>query len=102
MMTKMKFILVFSNDTVEVLKKLEQNKSLAKRFKAVQKALAYLSINPRHPSLNTHKYKEFSRANGEEIFEAYAENHTSGVYRIFWHYGPDKDTITILDITPHP
>jgi hypothetical protein len=37
--------------------------------------------------------------NGEEVFEAYAENNTPGAYRIFWHYGLGKDVITI---TPHP
>jgi hypothetical protein len=40
--------------------------------------------------------------NGEEVFEAYAENNTPGAYRIFWHYGPGKDVITIIAITPHP
>jgi hypothetical protein len=39
---------------------------------------------------------------GEDVFEAYAENNTSGVYRIFWMYGPEKDVITILAITAHP
>jgi hypothetical protein len=40
--------------------------------------------------------------NGEEVFEAYAENNTPGAYRIFWVYGPGKDVITILAITAHP
>lgn len=40
--------------------------------------------------------------NGEEIFEAYAENNTPAAYRIFWYYGPNKDNITILVITAHP
>jgi hypothetical protein len=40
--------------------------------------------------------------NDEEVFEAYAENNTPGAYRIFWHYGPDKNMITIVAITPHP
>ncbi len=40
--------------------------------------------------------------NGEEIFEAYAENNTPAAYRVFWHYGPKKDNITILTITTHP
>ncbi len=41
-------------------------------------------------------------ANGEEIFEAYAENNTPAAYRIFWYYGPNKKEITILATTPHP
>ena len=38
----------------------------------------------------------------EDVFEAYAENNTPGAYRIFWYYGPGKNQITILAITPHP
>jgi len=40
--------------------------------------------------------------NGEEIFEAYAENKTAAAYRIFWNYGPGKNVITIIAVTPHP
>jgi hypothetical protein len=66
------------------------------------KALAYLETNPRHPSLKTHKYTAFTGPNGEEIFEAYAENKNPAAYRIFWHYGPKKKQITTIAITPHP
>lgn len=76
--------------------------SLNKRFKAVRKALAYLQANPRHPSLNTHKFTSLEGPKSEDIFEAYAENKTPTAYRIFWYYGPDKNQITILTITPHP
>jgi hypothetical protein len=41
-------------------------------------------------------------SNGEDIFEAYAENNTPGAYRIFWVYGLGKDVITIVAITAHP
>ncbi|APZ30655.1 hypothetical protein RRIM16_03730 [Rickettsia conorii subsp. raoultii] len=64
--------------------------------------MAYLQANSRHPSLNTHQYKSVKGHNGEEIFEAYAENNTPAAYRIFWYYGPNKDNITILVITAHP
>ncbi len=57
--------------------------TISKRLKAVRKTLGYLEINPRHPSLNTHKYSSFKGPNGEEIFEAYAENNTPAAYRIF-------------------
>lgn len=50
----------------------------------------------------THKYDSLSGPNGEEVFEAYAENNTPGAYRIFWYYGPSRGMITILAITPHP
>jgi hypothetical protein len=41
-------------------------------------------------------------ANGEEVFEAYAENKTPAAYRIFWHYGPKKGQISVVAITAHP
>jgi hypothetical protein len=81
---------------------LEQEKGLAKRLKAVRKALGYLEINPRHPGLSAHEYDSLMGEKGEKVFEAYAENKTPAAYRIFWHYGPGKDTITIIAITSHP
>ena len=90
------FKLLFTNQAVQDLQKLKANCSFTKRYKAVCKALAFLESNPRHPGLNTHKYQTLAGKNGEEIFEAYAENKTPAAYRIFWHYGPGKDIITIL------
>lgn len=78
-------------------------------FKQVQKALGYLEVNPEHPSLSTHEFTSLTGANGEKVFEAYAQNNTPGAYRIFWHYGPDEvagkkriPVITVIAITPHP
>lgn len=96
------FQLFFTDQSDKDLKKLETNNALTKRLKAVRKTLAYLETNPRHPSLNTHKYSALEGPNGEEVFEAYAENKTPAAYRIFWYYGPNKKEITILAITPHP
>jgi bisphosphoglycerate-dependent phosphoglycerate mutase len=84
------------------LASLEQDKGLAKRLKAVRKALGYLELNPRHQGQNNHEYGSLQGANGEKVFEAYAENQTPAAYRIFWHHGPGKDTITIIAITAHP
>lgn len=81
---------------------LEGNPALKKRLKAVNKALAYLESNPRHPGLNSHKYSSLSGPSEEEVFEVYAENKRPAAYRIFWHYGPQRKDITILAITPHP
>ena len=97
----MHFKLLFTDEAKDNLKKLN-NRALSKRLKAVHKALGYLQINPRHPSLNTHKFTSMTGPLGEEIFEAYAENNTPGAYRIFWFYGPNKSYITIIAITPHP
>jgi len=70
--------------------------------KAVIKSLGLMRTNIKHPSLNTHKYDEMTGPNGETVFESYAQNNTPGAYRIFWFYGPGKNKITILAITPHP
>ena len=78
-------------------------------FEQVRKTLGYLEIDPHHPSLHTHEFTSLTGANGEKLFEAYAQNNTPGAYRIFWHYGPDEaggkkriPVITIVAITPHP
>ena len=94
--------LEFTDEAEKQLKSLETDKGLTKRLKAVRKALGYLETNPRHSSLNTHKFSSRQGPSGEEIFEAYAENKTAAAYRIFWYYGPGKNVITIIAITPHP
>jgi hypothetical protein len=98
----MSFTLKFTAQAEADLNALGEDANLLKRFKAVRKALGYLETNPRHPGLNTHKYSALIGHNGEEIFEAYAENKTPAAYRIFWFYGPEKKEITIVAITPHP
>ena len=73
-------------------------------FEQVLKTLDLLAANVRHPGLKTHKYDEISNPvrPDEPVFEAYAQNKTPGAYRVFWCYGPDKDDVTIIAITPHP
>jgi len=73
-------------------------------FNQVHKALCLLSANPRHKSLQTHKYSSVKDRSGKDrgVFEAYARNRTPGAYRIFWCYGPGRDEITVVAITPHP
>ncbi len=98
----MTFELLFTDQADADLDSLETDASLAKRLKAVRKALALLETNPRHPGLKTHKFSSLKGPGGEEVFEAYAENKTPAAWRVFWYYGPDKKQITILAITPHP
>jgi len=94
--------LEFTRQASNQLDALESDAALTKRLKAVRKTLGLLEINPRHPGLNTHKFASIKGPNGEEVFEAYAENKTPAAWRIFWIYGPGKNKITILAITPHP
>ena len=98
----MTFSLLVSNEAAAALRKLERDGGLAKRLKAVRKTLGQLESNPRHPALRTHKYQSLSGPNGEDVFEAYAEQSTPAAYRVFWCYGPEKGQITILAITAHP
>src|SRR5437870_5071879 len=73
-------------------------------FKQVHKCIQQLAGNPRHPGLQTHEYLSIEHPYDEnqKVFEAYAQNRTSGAYRVFWCYGPGKNQITIIAITPHP
>jgi hypothetical protein len=98
----MSFAIVFSSEADAQMNTIEANPALSKRAKAVQNALAFLESNPRHPGLKSHKFSAMIGPNGEDVFEAYAENNTPGAYRIFWMYGQGKDVITILAITAHP
>jgi len=95
-------ILKFTPTAGRQLQELERDKGLEKRLKAVHKTLGLMETNLRHPSLNTHEYKSLKGGRGEKVFEAYAESRTPAAYRVFWHYGPGKDEITVLAITPHP
>jgi hypothetical protein len=95
------FSLVFTEEAAASLKELEKTPALAKRLKAVRKTLGFLETNPRHPSLQTHEFKSLSAALGSKTFEAYAEQNTPAAYRVFWHYGPEKQQITIFAITRH-
>jgi hypothetical protein len=94
--------LLFTPEALRNLARLEADKGLAKRLKAVRKTLGLMETNLRHPSLHTHEFHSIAGANGERIFEAYAENRTAAAYLVFWHYGPGKNVITIVAITPHP
>jgi len=84
------------------IKKLKTDRGLEKRYKAVKKTIRFLSTNPRHSGLQTHEFSSLKGPQGEKVFEAYVEQSTPAAYRIFWYYGPEKNQITILTITPHP
>ena len=81
---------------------LKRDASRKKQYRAVRKALRLLADNPRHRSLQTHEFTSLKGPHGEKVFEAYAEQHTPGAYRVFWFYGPSKGAITVFTIAPHP
>lgn len=73
-------------------------------FKQVEKCVRLLSENPKHTGLKTHEYDSIPHPYDakQKVFEAYVQNKTPGAYRLFWCYGPGKNEITIIAITPHP
>lgn len=98
----MSFFLSFTPSAKEDLKELKGSAHLAKRFKAVSKALKLLAANARHPGLKTHQYTSLRGPGGEKVFEAYVEQNTPAAYRIFFYYGKAQGEIVIFAITPHP
>lgn len=97
----MSFTLRFTPEAKEILKGLD-TPGTAVRLKRVRKAIGLLQMDPFYPSLQSHKYSSMKGPKGEEVWDSYVENHTPAAWRIFWHYGPGSDELTILTITPHP
>lgn len=98
----MRFELKYTERAENQLLALKNDPSMQRILKDVKKALKFMEVDLRHPSLNTHEYHSIQGPNGEKIFEAYAQQKTSGAYRIFWHYGPKKGEVSIIAILPHP
>jgi len=101
--------LQFTPEALRNLRDLENRPARAATLKQVRKTLGLLETSLRHPSLNTHRFYSLSGPDGEEVFEAYAQNSTPGAYRVFFYYGPDRieqkkriAVLTIIAITPHP
>jgi hypothetical protein len=71
-------------------------------FKKWGKALKLLSENPRYPGLHTHEIAPLSERYGKRVWQSYLENKTSGAMRVYWVYGPDQQSITVIGLEPHP
>ncbi len=68
--------------------------------KAIDKAIRFLSANPRHPSLNVHKAKNVKAKyaeGGGDVFIAYA----SKELRITFEYGPKPGMIAARNCGHH-
>lgn len=107
----MKFALIWTeqgrmnyDEISEAAKTSQINSRQAGLLKQVKKTLKLLTSNPRHPGLNIHHYSGYSNpySSNKPVWEAYVQNKAPSAYRIFWCFGPEKQQITILAITPHP
>lgn len=96
----MAFKLSFTPEARDVLHSLERKDM--PRHRKVLKTLGLIESNPRHPGLQTHKFKSLTGPNGEDVFEACVEQNTPAAWRVFWYYGPGRATIRILTIARHP
>ncbi len=96
------FEIFLTDHARDQLRKLKNDKGLEKRYNSVIKAIQFLSADPRHKGLKTHEFTSLKGPKGEKIFEAYAEQSTPAAYRVFWYYGPAKNQITVVAVTPHP
>jgi len=95
------YTIKYTNEAVKNLKDLKKQGNYIK-LKKIKDCIDKIQNNPRYPGLHTHKNESFKTYTNEDVFQSYIENKTPGAYRIFWHYGPDTNTITILAVTPHP
>ena len=96
------FELYWTDQARQQWRRLQEDRSLQKRYKSVAKAIRFLAADPRHPGLQTDEFTSLKGPGGEKVFTAYAEQATPAAYRIFGCYGPQKAQITLLAITPHP
>jgi hypothetical protein len=62
------FDIFLTDEAGEQLERLKFDKGLSKRYRAVKKALQFLSQNPRHPGLQTHEFTSLKGPKGEKIF----------------------------------
>lgn len=71
-------------------------------YKKWGKAMKLLSQDPRHPGLRMHDIEPLTRRYGTKVWQSYLENRNSRAMRMYWVYGPGRDSITIIGLEPHP
>lgn len=97
------FTLVYTPSVLAVLADLAGQAQYKVKAKKVAKTLRLLEqAGPAYPGLESHQYQSVKGPNGEPLWESYVENKTPSAWRIWWVYGPDADTLTIITIGPHP
>ncbi len=98
------FKLTFAVAAKTELDRLKYSASEQALYRQVQSALRKLSQNPHYPGLNSHRFHGLRNPidSNAPVFTSYVQNNTPAAYRIFWCYGPARQQITIIAITPHP
>lgn len=93
--------LLYTDEAKALLRDLAKTNP-AKNRKMLKTLRLLQDIGPAHPGLSSHKYHLRSGAGGQDLWESYVENGTPGAWRIWWLYGPEADSITIVTLGPHP
>lgn len=90
------------NHLNDIFQKNTASKNEVLLLEKLKKCFKLLKSNPKHPSLHSHEISQLSKRYGCKVYESYLENNTPGALRLFWVYGPFKQSITIIGIEPHP
>lgn len=69
------------------------------RLTDLRDSLRLLETDPNRPELRSHKYTSVRGVNGEDVWESFVGDPVATDWRMFWHYGPEADTITVASIT---
>ena len=95
-----------TKQAAKALEALRADKGRAIVLKAVTKALEQLELDHTHPGLNVHPRRGEKCPHDKTLFQAYAQNHTPGAFRIFYCFcllpGDEPGLINVIAITPHP
>lgn len=91
----------FWDDLLTKKKKGRLNADEEELLKRLAKTINFLSVNPKHPSLQSHEIEELTDKYKMKIWQSYLDQ-GKAARRIFWTYGPNRKEITILGIEPHP
>ena len=92
----------FWNALVDKVSAGRASKDEVRSYNLLGKAMALLSENPRHPSLQTHEINVLTARYGMKVWCSYLQNNTPAAGRLFWSYGPEQGDITIVALEPHP
>ena len=72
------------------------------RHRKVGLCLYRVGEDPNYPSLRSKRFKSLDNVHGQPIWQSYVENNTLPLrMRVFWHFGPGEDEITVVGQSRH-